>query len=375
MINADLLWYLLVPVFLSAFTIFILHKCVPAITWIESIGAAVGGLLISALIISASFYAGKGSKTSDTQILNGEVLSKERVHGSYIESYQCNCHTVTSGSGNNASSHTECDTCYRNHYTVNWNCNANIGKFTIDSKDWTNTGVYFLPDPNRYIIINKGDPVSKRQNYTNYIKAVPETLFRPLESSLKQRFINQIPSYPIEIYDYYHIDRVFGVGVNIPSIKNWNAKLATALKKLGPQKQANVVIVITKTDDPSYFYALQDSWLGGKKNDIVVVIGSPEFPNKATWVNVMALSQDNIFQVKLRDDILALESLTADNVIDAISTETMSTFKRKRMRDFAYLDAEIDPPAWVMWTCMILDALTYVGFWIFVLINRNTRRW
>ena len=369
MINADLMWYLLAPLLLSAITIFILHRVSKYMTWGKALAFAAGGLVISALVLSGAFYAGKGAKTADTEIWNGQVISKARVHGTYTRSYSCNCRTVTTGSGKNASSTTVCDTCYEDHWTVHWGCNSNIGPFTIDNKDWTSPAVYALPDPARYTRVQPGDPVSKTHGYTNYIKAVPETLFKPAQGDLKARFKGMIPDYPIEIFDIYRVNRVLPVGINIPDLQVWNDKLSDALKTLGPAKQANAIIVIAKTNDPSYFYALQDAWLNGKKNDIVLVIGAPDFPNKAAWVNVMALSQDDIFQVKLRDDILALPQLTPDAVISTLKSEAMATFKRKHMRDFAYLDAEIDPPAWVMELALAFIVLAYGGFWFFAFKN------
>jgi len=255
---------------------------------------------------------------------------------------------------------------------VRWSCDTNIGDFTIEYLDRTSRSVYNTPDPGRYTIIQPGDPVSKTHGYTNYIKAVPETLFRPAELSLREKYLGFIPKYPDDIYDIYRIKRVLAVGISLPNIDEWNAKLSDALKKLGPQRQANAVIVLTKIASTDYFYALQDAWLNGKKNDIVLVIGAPDFPGKPAWVRVMALTQDELFQIKLRDRIMALDSLTADSVIGALHDEAFATFKRKSMKDFAYLDAEIDPPAWVMITCSILMVLAYAGFWIFTYRNRDS---
>ncbi len=371
MVNIDLLWYFCLPLVLAAVTIFVQHRIIPDITWLQSTGAALIGLAIGALILTGTFYAGKGAKTADTQVVNGEVLSKARTQGTYDEPYDCHCRTVTSGSGKNKTTTRKCETCYRDHYTVNWDCTSNIGEFSIKSEDWTSSAVYALPDPKRFEIITRGDPVSRTENYVNYIKAVPDTLIRPDAASLKEQFKAQIPEYPLEIYDHYHIDRVIPVGISVPNLAEWNAKLSDALKLLGPHKQANAVIVLTKSADTNYFYALQDAWINGKKNDIVLVIGAPNFPRKAAWARVMALTQDQIFQVKLRDDILALDTLTADAVISTLSHETLSTFKRKPMRDFKYLENEIDPPTWLMQLCAAAIVLSYIIFWIYLYRNQH----
>jgi len=370
MVNIALLWYFFIPLFLSVATIFIVRKLMPDrdISLGQIVGFTAGGMLISMLIMTSAFYAGKGSKTSDTEILNGEVVKKDRIHDSYVRSYQCNCYTTTDSDGHSTE---HCSTCYEDHYTVDWKCSTNIGSYTIKALDETSKRVYKSPDPQRWLIIKPGDPVSATHGYTNYIKAVPETLFNPVSSAQREKYKALIPAYPDRIYDFYHVDRVIPIGIPVSNIREWNDKLSEVLKKLGPARQANAVIVLTKFTDDGFYFALQDAWKNGKKNDIVVVIGASSFPAKADWVRIMALTKDEIFQVSLRDRILALPTLTADGVIGAVRDEGFATFKRKSMKDFKYLEAEIDPPAWVMTTCSILIALAYFGFWIFTYVNRG----
>lgn len=376
MINVALLWYLLVPLFLSCVTVVLVRKWVKDLTLLQIIGSTAIGLLISASLTAGMFYLGTGSKTSDVEVLNGAVVSKERDHGFYLRPYECRCSYVQScsGSGSNRScySRRECDTCYEDRYTVTWSCDSTIGSFQIEHLDTTSRSVYNTPDPERYTIIKNGDPVSRTHGYTNYIKAVPETIFRPAQEQLRLQYAGQLPAYPDNIFDIYRINRVVPVGVTIPNLKEWNEKVSQALTVLGPLKQANIVIVITNIEDPNYFYALQDAWLNGKKNDVIVVISAPQFPGKAGWVNIMSLTKDNIFQVKLRDRLLALDALTVDAVVGEISTEIRTTFQRREMSEFKYLEAEIDPPTWVMVLCMILNFGAYIGFWIFIFTHRDT---
>ena len=368
MINFQLFWYFLLPLFLSAGLIFIIHYFDRSATWLASSGFAIGGFLLSCLILSTTFYVARGVKMHDNEIVNGQVTTKSRVEGSYIESYSCNCHTVSSGSGRSATSTTVCDTCYRDHYTVNWSCDSDIGYFTIKREDWLSRSVYKLPDPARYTMIMKGDPVSKKISYSNYIKAVPGSLFAPAPQPLKKQFAGKLPPYPINVYDFYHVDRVIPVGLKVPDLAAWNAKLSEALKTLGPQKQANAVVVLTNINNPEYATALQDAWQNGKKNDIILIIGAGSLAGPASWVRVLALTQDSIFQVKLRDDILALQKLDSSSVINALSAEAHTTFHRKRMHDFSYLTAEIDPPGWVMATACILILLAYLAI-VFILFK------
>ena len=373
MINISLLWYFLIPLFLSIVTIIVVKKYTTNIVDFKQYAIfTIGGFIISIAIMSGAFYAGAGSKTHDTQVLNGEILRKARTHDSYVRTYSCHCYTTCSGTGNNRSCTQHCQTCYENHYTVNWGCESNIGGFTIQHFDRTSKSVYNSPDPARWTIIKSGDPVSITGSYTNYIKAVPDSLFKPASRQTMDKYKSVIPKYPSNIYDFYHVDRVLTVGFTLPNIKEWNTKLSEVLKKLGPQKQANAVIVLTKYATDDFYFALQDAWINGKKNDIVVVIGAPDFPNKAAWVRVMALTKNDIFQVSLRDRILTLNEITADGVINSINEETFASFKRKSMKDFQYLESEIDPPTWVMVLASILITLAYSLFCGLFLSNSRT---
>lgn len=364
MINVNLFWYLLLPFALSIATFFILPKLAPDVDNKTAAGFSVGGVFIGALIIAAAFYAGIGSRTGDVEIWNGAVTDKKRVHDSYVRTYQCNCREICSGTGSSRTCTTVCQTCYENHYTVTWSCTSTIGSFIIQHYDTTSSAVYASPDPDRWKIIKKDDPVSRAVSYTNYVKAVPESLFRPAAKDLKAKFAKQIPPYPSNIYDYYKVDRVIAVGVSVPNLREWNDKLSDALKFIGPLKQVNAVIVIVNTADPNYEYALQDAWVGAKKNDVVLLIGAPNYP-KIEWVRVISWTERQLFKVRLRDDVLALPAIEVESVIATLKSNIMVHFERKKMRDFQYLEGEIDPPVWVIVTALVLVTISYVGFWAF----------
>jgi hypothetical protein len=372
MVNTDLLWLILLPLALSTISFWLLPKldCDIVLQW--SAMLSVGGFVISAVIISTAFFIGKGSRTMDTEVWNGTITQKERIQGTYEEAYSCHCRQSCSGSGKNRSCQEVCDTCYRTHYTVTWKANSTLGTFQIDHEDSTSRLVYMTPDPGLYTRTTLGEPCAETHGYTNYIKAVPESLFRPSSESMRLQFAKMIPSYPQSFYGIWRLDRVIPVGVKVPNVADWNRKLADVLRELGPKKQANAIIVLVNTTNPDYAFALRDAWIGGKKNDIVVIIGVTQFPQKADWVRVLAMTDNEMFRVKLRDDLMALDTLTPDNVVNALRTDTLALFKRKPMKDFEYLDSEIDPPLWVNVTTAIVDLLAYVGFWVFVYRNRSS---
>lgn len=354
-----LILMILIPLALSAVSVMLVRALTRnRITLVNSFYAACVGALIGMTVLGAAFYIGKGHKTSDVEVWNGQITSKQRIHDSYTRTYPCMC--TTDAKGNQT-----CQICSEDHYTVEWRANSNIGKFVIHKLDDTSDSVYAARDPAFYTTIVAGDACSKLNTYTNYIKAVPESLFKPVSGDLKRKYSASIPAYPTSVYDHYKIDRVLTVGLKLQNQAEWNSKLANMLKELGPQKQANVVVVLTSITDANYFYALQDSWQGAKKNDIVVVIGSAD-GIKAEWVNVMALTDKELFKIQLRDELLDLPALTADSVISVIKTNALKTYQRKRMKDFEYLDSEIDPPLWVIVSAILLVVGGYVGGWFWV---------
>jgi hypothetical protein len=360
--HISLYWILLVPVILSVIHYFVYTKYKFNIgnVW----GTLAGGLAISLLIVSSIWFLGKGYQTKDVELLNGEIVSKSRLHDHYLRSYSCNCRQSCSGSGSSRSCSTTCDTCYEDRYTVTWNANSTVGVFTIDHLDWSSSTVYLTKDPSRYSIINVGDPACNTHSYVNWVKGARASLFNNVKSSDQEKYKNLIPQIPTVVYDFYRANRVISPNVAIPNQQEWNDNLAVVLKTLGPKKQANVIIVFVNADE-GYFNVLKDSWLNGKKNDIVVVIGTENVDSKPNWVRIMSWAENDIFNVELRDELMALEKTSMKETLSTIETVTMKSFKRQSMKKYEYLESEIQPPTWLLILTVVLNILGYVGFWIY----------
>ena len=352
---------ILVPV---VWALFVRWKFQASITWLE-MGAQ---MFIAFVVLGIVWAAGSYSQTHDTEIWNGEVTAKVREHDQYTESYKCRCHQSCSGSGDSRSCHEVCSTCYREHYTVDWFLKSTIGNIRLQKLDRTSRSVYNTPDPADYTAAYVGEPCSDARGYTNYIKAVPDSLFN-MEASEFEQFDSLIPSYP-EVYGKYHVDHVItmGMGANVP-IRDWNNYLAGKLKKLGPASQANIIVILVNTADITYRHALEAAWLGGKKNDVIVMAGVTEYP-KIDWVDTITLGQnaDNgLLTVKIRDELTALGTIESGQaVIDTVATNVAQHFDRKPMADFEYLKDDIEPATWVVITAFILAFLLSAGLtWAF----------
>lgn len=327
-------------------------------------GIGAGSLLATFLACQAAMWV----STSSTEIINGKVTGKEQNTVSCSHSYQCNCRTVTSGSGKNQTTSTVCDTCYEHSHDYDWDVYTTIGTFTIDRVD--RQGV---DEPQRWSIVRNNDPVSTTHTYTNWIKPAGSSLFNVSHIDLKQ-YGDKLPKYPGQIYDYYKINRIVSEYA-IPDKDAYEHYLSEQLEDLGPKRQANLIFVITKNLSPTYADAIYAKWNGAEKNDIVVFLGVA--PNgEIKWANIKAWSKYDIFQVALRDSLLDLKTFNMKNVIDTTVKVTYAKFERKPMKEFEYLknDSQTITPFASVFIVILMLAIN-IGGMIFVIkqVEQNGR--
>lgn len=328
------------------------------ITWMEM----SAHMLVAGLLVLAGWQIGKYAETADTEVWNGQLVSKSREHGSYVRTYQCNCYQSCSGSGSSRVCTQICQTCYENRYTVTWAFDTTIGDVTVQHLDRTSRRVYRSPDPELYSRAYEGMPVSREASYTNYIRAANSSLFGQVEGSVLDRFADIIPEYP-RVYNLVEIDRV----VSTPGIQGDFGELDRCLdnhlREIGPNKQANIVVVLTD-QGPRFRDVLAHHWQGGKKNDVIVVIGTPD-GDSVEWVRTITLA-DNMrnagVDVEMRAALLDIGSLSnQEQVGDAIAEVVNDHYERVPMEEFEYLKNEINPPLWAIIILTIVSIGASIG--------------
>jgi hypothetical protein len=310
-------------------------------------------IVVVALLTWGMFAIGQYSMTSDTEILNGQITLKNRDHGSYTRTYDCHCRTDSKGNR-------KCQTCREKHYTVKWYLNSTVGTISIDSADSTSRSVYDRPNPRRYEIAFIGEPCSLEHGYTNYVQAVPESLFRTIKSASYDKYV---PKYP-RVFDFYRVNRVVNISSGLPAntIKDLQDGASGMLRTLGAQKQVNIIFVVTNIEDPALRYAFEGSWLGGKKNDVVIFLGVKG--TKIVWADTMtfALNKGNeLFQVKMRDGLQDIGTVDPVKILNFTQDTIRSDFKRVSMSEFKYLEDEISPPTWAIILMVLISILASVG--------------
>lgn len=296
-------------------------------------------------VISVGYLISQHTGMSDVEVWSGRITNKAKEEVPCSHSYSCNCRTVCHGTGKDRSCHTECDTCYEHHRGLrtirgtdfDWDIyTSDAGRMEIERID--RRGVDMPP---RWGAAFIGEPTSSTHSYTNYIKANPTSILRR-EDAL-EKWAKHLPAYPNNVYDYYRLNRLVSVGFKEPRAKDWNWLLNELNADMGPKKQANVVVVLAKTPDSTYEYAIEQHWLGGKKNDVVVIIGVPAYP-KIGWVRIVSWTDSQAFKVRLRDRIQEIGTVDKrDDIIKAIRENTDQYFVRKSMDDFKYLMSSSQP--------------------------------
>lgn len=335
---------------------------------------SAGMVAVLLAILSAGILAGmneshKAEKFTDVEIWNGRVTAKNRHHGQYTETYSCNCrtktrrvsYTTTSGSGKNARTVTkyrteqyeECDTCSRQWYTVKWNCSTTFGDINIAKVESLSTGVYNTPNPQAFEKIVVGEPASTTKNYTNYLQGSDFSILKNRGMAIPPEI--KIPAYPTNVYDIYKINRFF---TDLPftqsELDQWNEMVAKLNRDVGGPKQANIIIYVTK-HGTDFADMVEARWEGLNKNDIVLVIGMGETQPK--WAKVLSWTKREDFKIHVRDRVMRLTTLDMTGVSAILTEEVAARFERRQMKEFEYLENEIQIPMGMFITWLVLTIL------------------
>lgn len=307
------------------------------ITW----GEFAANVLLGCALTSAVYIVGRNQQMADTQILNGQVTGKSRKTVPCSHSYSCNCDSK----GN-------CSTCYDHSEDYDWKVYSSAGSFEIDRIDRQGRRT-----PPRFASVKNGEAVSLEDEFDNYVKAVPDSLFSHIAgSSAVKKFEGKIPPYPGRVYDYHRLNRVLAANVQGINTSTMSQDLSEMLKTLGPRAKANVVVVFAGYHDEEFATALGHAWLNGKKNDVIVILGTPAYPAIA-WVKVISWTKNEYLKGKLEQVLREQETVVWPNVLSEIEKQVSAHFHYRDMEDFAYLKSLIEPPEWVIWLAGIVGLL------------------
>ena len=218
-----------------------------------------------------------------------------------------------------------------------------------------------MDEPTRWSQVYHDDPVSRAISYVNYIKAAPDSLYHHTEIDPQ---ISKI-SYPNNIYDYYKINRVVDVdlGVSPEIIKSMNEKISLSLRDLASAKQVNIVIVLTKNPSSMFAEKLKNSWLGGKKNDLILVVAGNS-NGDILWDDVFSWSNNDMANVSIRDAVRNYGKID-DKLVDIAVDGINKYWQRKRMHTYEYLTSEIEPTTFAYIMIFLVGLVLSGGLMVF----------
>lgn len=348
------------------------------VTWKEFYLHAGAQLLIAGMSCLIVYHR----DVTDVEILNGVVTSKKQVQTSCSHSYDCNCRQRctwrTTGTGKNSRQYLDCrrvcDTCYEHPYDYDWRVYGSTRMtWTIPRVD--SQGVLV---PKAWEAVVVGEPTAQEHAYENFIKGSPDTLFK--RQGLTEKYLKDLPPYPSQVYNRWHLDRFVqvGVSVTVTDAKLWNEELEVVNGRTGSRSRVNLIVVVT--DKPmDYYFALEQHWVGGKKNDSVLVVGVDRDFN-ITWVKSMAWTIKRDYEVELEDEVIKLGKLDREKVLAVFEDVTRRLYKRKPMQDFEYLQASVVPTTSEVIVTVLLSLLTSLGLMILlhkvdVFGDERSQRW
>lgn len=309
---------------------------------------------IVSLIVVIMYFVMLSGRTSDVEFLNGSIAEKHTDTMGCCHSYPCNCRQECSGTENSRSCTTVCDTCYEHFHDVYWEASSTTGRQVYSNT--CNSPSSNMP--RRWEQIYVGEPTTEEHSYTNYIKGNPNSILR--REAVSPSLLAQVPEYP-EVYDYYRASRVLDLGVVGVNVGELNHELDFVNSQLGAKRQVDIILILTRESDPAFSEAVRQKWLGGKKNDVVVIVGMPSFPDIA-WVDTVSWTQQEVMKINIRDNVLAMRVFNGHNVLGILASEIDKGFQRRRMRDFKYLSAGIEPSKGQAIALFIVAALLSIVF-------------
>lgn len=339
---------LLVPVAIGLFGVLFSNG---RVTWKEFL--VHEGVVIA--LISLAYVVALHSRMADVETWNGVIAKKWKGWNSCCHSYPCNPHPCGCDKDGNCS--TCWDTCYEHTWDDAYYAETSNGESAYASTcHRPGSG-----SPARWNAIQIGEPTAVEHSYQNYIKGNPDSLMR--RQGAAKRFGAKLPKYP-EVYDYYRSNRFLAVGVPIANLPALNERLSEINARLGAAKKVNIVVVAVNEADQSYLEALRESWIGGKINDTVVVVGMPDYPAIA-WAGVISWTKSEEVKVDLRNRILDLKTFDGERLLSAVEAEVGGKYAHRPMSDFEYLKATIEPSTAVKWWIFIIGVLMAAGLEIY----------
>src|SRR6185437_416291 len=132
----------------------------------------------------------------------------------------------------------------------------------------------------------------------------------------------------------------------------------------GPKHQVDIILILTEEVDPTFAEAVRQKWIGGKKNDVVVIVGMTG-AHELLWVDTVSWTQSETMKINIRDNVLAMHTFDGHKVLGIMAFEIDQGFNRRHMKEFKYLASGVEPTKTQMIVLFIIAGILAIGMSIF----------
>lgn len=227
-----------------------------------------------------------------------------------------------------------------------WDVKGDVGKHS-EYTDWKR-------EPRIYREAVIGEPFATTKHFRNaqYL-AAGSVLYDHSDYS------GWMPDYP-RIRDGFRVDRCLS---GVADCKTMNRLLAEAQRSWGPGHKVNVIVVAVAADAKGFDTALRQHWVGGKKNDAVVVVylGAGQTISEVRAFSrstgtVLATDGRN-FNTYLRENVAAVGTWDEARIIAAIAP-ALPFFDREDLSKHDFWAETFQLPwYWILGQIVLLAAM------------------
>lgn len=339
--------------------------------------------ILSALI----YWIAVSNAATDVEFFTAQTVKVEYyeywetyVSKTCTRTYECNCRTVTSGTGSNTTSHRECSTCtetydcsYCDEYPAKYLAHSNTGEIREISQSEFNRiankfGTKRFVELNRKIDNwsfcgkdgdlyvaewdgdrNKYEPFCTSHTYENKIQLNKSFGFRDLTEVEKSR-----------IHEYPAISSVYQPSIvgnwhNTNDI-NWARFLLDRFNgEYGKKKQIKAFIFTYYNQTPDVAELQKIYFKGGNKNEIIVCVGYDCC--KATWVRAFSWTDEKICEVEVTRYFR--EDMKLYQMVEYLIPIWTANWKRKEFTPYNQI-MQISPSKSTWWLMAIFQIILLV---------------
>lgn len=340
--------------------------------WEFAIPLAVSALLCGGFKVLAEYSA-----TKDMEIWNGWV-TQARYYEDWNEYIHKTCTMCVAHDKNGACSSTITYDCsYVDYHPEHWQITESNGyEFEVTKATYDYLVRLFLPlgahpifvELNRNYHTNDGDmyqadwpgtdatvePVNLSFNYENRVQA-SRSVFNYEHISEEEAQKAGLFSYPdVTLFNYPAV-----LGDCGEHTKEANDLLRFHNSKLGRDKKLRMWLLCTPSTDPTFGQLQESFWVGGNKNEVVLVLGEG-------WTHVFSWTDSKEALIEIRDYAASVRE-----PLSIVSFMAARLAKEKELRrdfqEFSYLTVET--PTWAIVVTFVVTLLVNLGLSYFIIVN------